>query len=265
VDEPTLKKLCAAQEEDLYLSDVSPLGVPFNNLRGSAADLARDERAEKGRPGSACPKGHLVSNREFTKTPICTASRQYQKLKIDALEARELSPAEYQAEMKRIIVKSCLCNDLGEAILINHQVVKNGKRFTAVCPGPNLAYFSRVVSLKEMVDHIYGRGNVMDRQDRPHMFIKELKCYIDYLAREIERSGTDVSDKMRGYYNEFKNNLLDGIEYYRQLFPQYAQRFGESKEKLHIDLASCHTRLASLVTTHRHVFEGIEPRELVGC
>ena len=33
VDENTLKKLATAKENDLYLSDVSPLGVPFNNLR----------------------------------------------------------------------------------------------------------------------------------------------------------------------------------------------------------------------------------------
>src|SRR3989338_5618133 len=67
VDETTLKKLSAAKEKDLYVSDVSPLGVPFNNLRNSQSDCERDNRVEKGRPGSACPKGFLVSNKEFTK------------------------------------------------------------------------------------------------------------------------------------------------------------------------------------------------------
>src|SRR3989339_1373727 len=33
VDDYTLHKLAAAGEEDLYLSDISPLGVPFNSLR----------------------------------------------------------------------------------------------------------------------------------------------------------------------------------------------------------------------------------------
>ncbi|MBI5415996.1 MAG: hypothetical protein HZA29_04190, partial [Candidatus Omnitrophica bacterium] len=35
VDDVTLKKLCAAAENDIELSEVSPLGVPFNNLKES--------------------------------------------------------------------------------------------------------------------------------------------------------------------------------------------------------------------------------------
>jgi hypothetical protein len=50
----------------------------------------------RGRPGSSCPKGYLVSNTEFTETPICTASRQYQKLKIDELGTQSLDEVEYK-------------------------------------------------------------------------------------------------------------------------------------------------------------------------
>ena len=35
VDKKTLNHLAAAREEDLYLSDISPLGIPFNNLKGN--------------------------------------------------------------------------------------------------------------------------------------------------------------------------------------------------------------------------------------
>ncbi len=35
VDKNTLNKLAEAQEDDLYLSHISPLGVPFNNLKGN--------------------------------------------------------------------------------------------------------------------------------------------------------------------------------------------------------------------------------------
>jgi len=73
VDDETLKKLSDAGEDDLYLSDVSPLGVPFNNLKDNNSDLKKQEKVADGRPGSACPKGHLVSNIEFTEAPICTA------------------------------------------------------------------------------------------------------------------------------------------------------------------------------------------------
>jgi hypothetical protein len=37
VDDATLEQLIAARKEDLYLSQSSPLGVPFNNLRHSAS------------------------------------------------------------------------------------------------------------------------------------------------------------------------------------------------------------------------------------
>ncbi|MBK9359100.1 MAG: hypothetical protein IPN08_17265 [Bacteroidales bacterium] len=35
VDESTLQLLLDAKEEDLYLSNISPLGVPFNSLRAT--------------------------------------------------------------------------------------------------------------------------------------------------------------------------------------------------------------------------------------
>ncbi|MEX0928495.1 MAG: hypothetical protein WDZ53_03750, partial [Balneolales bacterium] len=66
VDEATLQQLAGAKEKDLYLSGISPLGVPFNSLRGSEADLQRDSRIKKGKPGSPCVRKFLVSNTEFT-------------------------------------------------------------------------------------------------------------------------------------------------------------------------------------------------------
>ena len=80
VDDIHLKKLSAASDNDVYLSDSSPLGVPFWNLRSSASEEARRQRIEKGKPGSSCPKGRLAFNTEFTKTPTCRASHAYQKL-----------------------------------------------------------------------------------------------------------------------------------------------------------------------------------------
>ena len=45
VDENTKSKLIKAKEDDLYLSKVSPLGVPFNNLRNNTKDIERDEKS----------------------------------------------------------------------------------------------------------------------------------------------------------------------------------------------------------------------------
>ena len=43
VDKQTFKLLQEAGEEDLYLGDVSPIGVPFNTVKGNTKDVERDE------------------------------------------------------------------------------------------------------------------------------------------------------------------------------------------------------------------------------
>src|SRR5690606_14018574 len=85
VDEDTLDRLVVAKQSDFYISGSSPLGVPFNNFKGSSSEAMRLERIKRGRPGSPCKKKFLVSNTEFTEKPICTASREYQSLKIKEL------------------------------------------------------------------------------------------------------------------------------------------------------------------------------------
>src|SRR5690606_34559508 len=105
VDEETLKALIYSDKDDFYISGSSPLGVPFNNFRLSSAEKLRLERLEKGRPGSPCTKKYLVSNTEFTEEPICTASREYQNLKIKSLKTAGLSEEEYQEEFQRVTEK----------------------------------------------------------------------------------------------------------------------------------------------------------------
>jgi len=254
VDEPTLAKLSAATEKDLYTSDVSPLGVPFNNLRDNSSDAEKDRKIDLGKPGSACPKGHLVSNIEFTKEAICTASRLYQKLKIEHLAKLELGFAEYKRQFDIVIKKACICNDLGEGVLVNNNVAKNGKRFPAVCPGPNLAYFSKIVTLNEMVDHIYGRINLLNPIHRPNMFVKELKINIDFLVREITKMVPSPTPKQVVYLNEFRKNLLEGIEYYQKLFPQMINETEEYRKKAYEELEALKANLEEFVKTYRVVF-----------
>ena len=59
VDDNTRQQLAKAKEKDLYLSGISPLGVPFNNMRGNTKDAEKFELIAKGRPGSACPKKYV--------------------------------------------------------------------------------------------------------------------------------------------------------------------------------------------------------------
>lgn len=186
MDHETRQQLIESTEEDVYLSGISPLGVPFYSLRGNSKDVEKEARIVKGAPGSPCPKQYASLDTEFTDKAICTASREYQQLKIDQLDHLGLSESEYKAKYDAIVEKSCICVGLGTSSLLandlNHRAEGAG---VSVCPGPNLVYFTKEVSLPEMVGHIYGKNNVIERTDRPHMFVKELSIYVDYLKNYL--------------------------------------------------------------------------------
>ncbi|WP_109697690.1 hypothetical protein [Chitinophaga deserti] len=215
VDDSTLEKLSKAKAEDVELSNNSPMGVRFHYLKGLDGETERLQRIRDGKPGSPCTEKHLSFNTEFTEHPICTASIQYQRLKLNQLQKAQLPEAEYNAQTKLLFSKECLCTGLSNAAahVYNTTLVKNQRSIT-ICPGPNIAFFSKVVSLQEMTDHIYGRTNVIEAPNRPHMFINELRLYITYLA-EQRRNCNDV--KTSRQLDGFHSNLLQGIAYYRDM------------------------------------------------
>jgi len=217
VDDATLKLLCSAQKEDVVLSHNSPLGVRFHYLKGTSSEKEKLQRIQNGRPGSPCSEKHLEFNTEFTELPICTASYKYQKLKIAQLQSMKLPQAEYQKQLTKVLDKECLCIGLSNAAAINYKqsFVKNLPAVT-ICPGPNIAHFSKLVSLQTMTDHIYGRTNIIQDNKRPHMFITELNLYINYLKEEIENDAMPDSKKKK-HYEVFCQNLLEGISYYQGL------------------------------------------------
>lgn len=219
VDEDTLKLLCAAKERDVVLSGNSPLGVRFHYLKGTSAENEKLLRISNGKPGSPCTEKHLVNNTEFTKEPICTASHKYQKLKIEQLQSLKLAEPEYKKQLNDVLDKECLCIGLSNAAAINYKqtFIKKLDSVT-VCPGPNIANFSEVVSLQTMAGHIYGRENILTDTNRPHMFIKELHLYIDYLKEQLEGDDQPKTfSKKKKYYTSFYQNLREGISYYRKL------------------------------------------------
>ncbi len=238
VDDSTRKKLIDAKEENLYLSNISPLGVPFNNLRGNTKDVEKFSLIAKGRPGSACPKKYVeLYNKEFTERAICTASRQYQHLKIKELDKEDLTPDEYKIKYEKIVEKSCICVGLGTAaLLVNDLDTKVEGEGVSICPGPNMAYFSKIMSLVEITDHIYGRGNVIERTDRPHMFIKELNIYIEFLKNKLEEAKTSMSDKQEKHLSAFAKNMKEGLNYYYNLFNGLKYKFEETKAGILNDL-----------------------------
>jgi hypothetical protein len=221
VDTETLHQLSTAKKEDYYLSHSSPLGIAFHNFKESSSEIQRKKRIKKGRPGSPCYKKFLVFNTEFTPQPICTASREYQNLKINQLKGKYEEPKVLQAEIELIEEKDCICEGLGASVLLKNQLTPD-HQLTAVtiCPGPNLAYFSGTFSLEEMIGHIYGRINILNSLKRSHMFINELVLYLDYLKKEIANHHENFSVKRDKYFTAFKENLLNGINYYKNLIPE---------------------------------------------
>jgi len=219
LDDETLDLLSKAKEDDLYLSNISPLGVPFNNLKNNTKDKEKNGFIDRGIPGSVCNKKFASLNTEFPEKSLCTASRRYQYLKIKELNAKKLSPEDHQSEYKNITAKACICVGLGtSALLVNELDTSIEKTGVSVCPGPNLAYFSEIVSLRKMTDHIYGKTNIIKRNDRPNMFIKELILYVDYLKNKISETTRPYSEKQKEYFETFRTNLNKGIEYYQNLF-----------------------------------------------
>lgn len=217
VDDDTLALLSSAKEKDVVLSKNSPLGVRFNYLKGVSGEVEKFERIQKGSPGSPCTEKFLESNTEFTDQPICTASIKYQKLKMDQLRSLNLPEKEFEQQANEVLSKECLCVGLSNSAAIAYKkpFVKNLESVT-ICPGPNIAYFSRTVSLQEMVDHIYGRSSILQREDRPHMFIKELQLYVDYLREQVGEN-LHPDKKFVKYCTSYSRNLLEGIAYYREL------------------------------------------------
>lgn len=247
VEPETLQQLATASKDDYYLSDASPLGIPFHNFRKSSGEQQRKARIEKGRPGSPCYKEHLVSNTRFTDKPICTASRQYQHLMIRELEQQQLPPELHARALQEITDKDCLCEGLSaSAILKNGEEPAHKLTAVTICPGPNLAYFSGVFTLQQMVDHIYGRTNLLNTTRRPNMFVNELELYITHFRKEVRKHASDLSPKTTRYLKTFQANLLRGISYYKEILPQLRNETASYLESMKADLEGMEQSLTQL-------------------
>ena len=221
VDPETRKLLLEAKEQDYYTSNISPLGVPFNTVRGTSNEVLKYQKETAGKYGSSCPKKLLALSKEFSSEGICTASKKYQDIKLQELQAEQetLSVEDFNKRKSEITDKACLCVGLVNSAYMEQNIqIKGEKQGVVICPGPNLAFFDKEVSLSEMVQHIYGNANVLPDNQRPNMFINELKMYVSYLKKEIENSSAIITNAQTKKWNAFKKNMLEGIEYYSDLF-----------------------------------------------
>ena len=212
VDKETLALLIKAKKEDQILSDVSPLGVPFNNLKMTSSELWTKERAVSSKPGSTCPKGFLKLSSNLTGAPLCTASNPYQtKIREDILLS-DKSDEQKEKEINSFSEKVCLCMHLANGALSALDIIKGGENVPkAVCPGPNIAYFDREYTLIEMVNHIYGRGKSLVSSDRPHMFSQEVEIYVNYFEKLLNTMELNAAGK--SYLKIFLENLENGIDF----------------------------------------------------
>jgi hypothetical protein len=150
---------------------------------------------------------------------------------VHELQKDNLPPTALETLLKSVLSKSCICHDLGGGATIKNGI--DPKATPAVCCGPNIAYFSKITFLEEMMDHIYGRGALLIDSARQHMFIQELKIYIEHLRGEVEKMSKGLSVRTPQYFGEFKENLLAGIAYYRQLASHLA---GEKRKRFLTEL-----------------------------
>lgn len=243
VDQETRNLLMNAKEDDFYLSNISPLGVPFNTLKGTTNEFLKQKRIQENKAGSSCPKKFLALSKEYDPHGICTASKKYQDIKLEELEAKKnaLSNDEFEKAKIKITEKSCLCVGLANASYLENDIkIKGQAQGVVICPGPNLAYFDQEVSLKEMIQHIYQDKSII-KTERPNLFIKELKMYLEYFRNEIQSISGELSTAQLKKWTTFKSNLLDGIEYYKNLFESTTVFKGDLDQ-----LVSCKSELVGI-------------------
>ena len=235
VDATTRQQLQDAKEKDLYLSAVSPLGVPFNNLRNSSKDVEKFQKIEEGKPGSPCPRKFLALSNEYGTEGVCTASRLFQKNKI-----------EEQGISHEITNKVCLCMGLAATAVISYGMETRESKGVSICPGPNMAYFDKKLTLSDMINHIYNGIDGVVRSDRPNMFVNELEMYLKYLAEKVEEHKNDWGKRSPQYLNGFTENMNAGIAYYQELFASIETAFSEVKESAATELKSAIDRMHAI-------------------
>ncbi|WP_298153836.1 hypothetical protein [Flavobacterium sp.] len=219
-DKATRDLLANGKESDFYLSNMSPLGVPFNTIKGTTNEAFHHKRIKENKPGSSCPKKLLALHTGTDGKGVCTASRKYQQDQLSslALEKNSLDEASLEKRACRITEKACLCVGLANASYLENQIpIKGQAQGVVVCPGPNMAYFDKEVSLFDMVRHIYGETSVLGATPRPHMFLKELHLYVNHLKNEMGDMA-EMPPAQCKKWETFRENLLRGIDYYKDLY-----------------------------------------------
>jgi predicted Zn-dependent peptidase len=109
-----------------------------------------------------------------------------------------------------------------------------------------MAYFSHIATFREMIDHIYGRINLMTDPERPHVFIKELQLYLDYLYNLLKDHMNNLTRLKPSFIDTFRENLMEGVRYYRSLIPEIREESEQMRMRMQDMLTQLETRLLDL-------------------
>ena len=146
----------------------------------------------------------------------------------------------------KITEKACLCMGLAATAVINYEVQTRESKGVSICPGPNMAYFDKELTLEDMSYHIYTGNDDVVRSDRPNMFVNELGMYLSYLADKIEEHKENWGRKSAKYLNAFTLNMNDGISYYNELFSSVGDTFSSVKDSAFDSLNEAKERMRKM-------------------
>jgi hypothetical protein len=116
----------------------------------------------------------------------------------------------------------------------------------AICPGPNLAYFSGIYSFDHLIGHIYGRKSLLQKGDRPNMFVQELNLYIKYFQGLLTQYNLSKNDKKRKQLVAFKHQLLAGVDYYKTLLKNLSDQAASQLQLVTEELSTAKEKLDQL-------------------
>ncbi|MAG56074.1 MAG: hypothetical protein CMJ83_07270 [Planctomycetes bacterium] len=214
LDPRSLADLLEAKKEDVQLTWSSPLGVRIWWLKTAPSEEARQQRVAAGRPGSICTGRHLALNADYGSVPLCKASRAYERRRKTELDPKD---PDYALLVERVEAPACICVDLCGAFFAVAE--SEDPPPSAICPGPNIVNFQQERSLHEMVDHIYGRASVLTRQDRPHLFLREVEIYLQVFEEDLSCFGTALQNRTPEQLTRTLDNLDKGLTYYESIVP----------------------------------------------
>jgi len=127
--------------------------------------------------------------------------------------------------------------------LKNNLIKPRENKAVSICPGPNLAWFSQIYSLDEMVNHIYGKVDLLSQVKRPNMFINELNLYVEYYKKDVEMNAKKLNEKKKKYLQKFSEQLMIGIDYYKNLIPQFVNQTQAYRDEMICQLRNIETEL----------------------